>query len=157
MFFHIVVIKIRWELAEIEFAKKNSHFFTCGHNPLLITLKDFIQFSVWAKNIKKIIFFKKRFFRLRGLRGRTNIRNRFVWSQKTSPIASIDIVKNFKNTPKPARNVGSIYTNLASGLIYISRIPLNRGGLARMYTFWRHFLKSSSFLFTWKPFRLPLL
>ena len=28
--------------------KKNSHFFTCGHNPLLITLKDFIQFSVRA-------------------------------------------------------------------------------------------------------------
>ena len=67
-------------------------FFTCGQNPyyLLYTL---LYSCLWTgKNSQKFAFFGFQFFYLNGVGDQYNIENRFVWPQKTSPIAGIHIV-----------------------------------------------------------------
>ena len=56
--------------------------------------ESWIFYAIFGKGLGKPIYriFESRFFRLRVLGGQTNIRNRLVWPQMTSQIASIDNV-----------------------------------------------------------------
>ena len=92
MRFHIVVIKIRSELAEIEFEKKSLQFFNLCVVSLLSTLHVPYKAFYDSQNSPKIQFFKSRFYRLKRLESQFNVDNRLIRTQMTSQIAGIGIL-----------------------------------------------------------------
>ena len=87
------------------------------------------RLSMIAKINQKSYFSKVENHRLKRLESQFNVRNRWVGTKMTSQIAGIDILHilvnentYMKRCSKSVVYTISIYTNLASGLIYINII-----------------------------------
>ena len=69
IFFHILVINIRWEFAEIEFAKKNSHFFHLWAQSLTNYFKGFYTIFCGSLKYPKNDFFQNTIFSIKRFEG----------------------------------------------------------------------------------------